>query len=252
MSSWSALSEELSLWQEQQLVPDLWWRDDDAQMNSPALSRLCQLSTEYDIPVALAVIPKGVQESLVTAVSETPSLFVLLHGYSHANHAPADQRKCELGYHRPQVEILTELQRGLEQLSGLFVQSRFLPVLVPPWNRLSATLVSALPKIGVIGLSTLGSRSATDSSQLIQNNVHVDIMDWKTRRYAGDERVLEQLVRHLRQRRIGQCDNRETTGLMTHHLVHDEAGWEFCQRLFEFSCEHGVKWKAPTELFGGE
>ncbi len=41
-------------------VADFWWRDDDATTRTPALERLLALSTTPRLPLALAVIPAGV------------------------------------------------------------------------------------------------------------------------------------------------------------------------------------------------
>ena len=35
-----------------------WWRDDDAIEATPALEKLLELARKYDLPLALAVVPK--------------------------------------------------------------------------------------------------------------------------------------------------------------------------------------------------
>ena len=249
MDGWHRLERELEHWQRLSRRPTLWWRDDDAQHDSPALRRLCELSRAFSIPLALAVIPQGADKTLVPLFEQTDGLYALQHGYSHQNHAAADQRKCELGDDRPMALILDELQRGMQQLQAL-LGDRFAPVLVPPWNRLSDSLIANLSAQGFSGLSTLGPRQAKQHCGLKLNHVHVDLINWRSRNFAGEEVVLEQLISHLQLRRSCQGDTDEATGLMTHHLAHDEACWEFCQRLFSRLSSGSVRWlEARGELF---
>ncbi|WP_036190895.1 polysaccharide deacetylase family protein [Marinobacterium lacunae] len=248
MVNWSDLDAEIQLWRDEGRIPTLWWRDDDAQKDSAALRRLSALSAKYAVPLALAAIPKGCEQSLVDVVEDNPGLSILQHGYSHLSYAPVTERKCELGSHRPIVTITDELTRGLQQLREMF-GSRFHAVLVPPWNRLSLDVVDSLPASGFVGLSTLGPRSS-GSVELVQVNVHVDLIDWKGgRKFAGEERALGQLIDHLRLRRLEKVDPLEATGVMTHHLVHDEPLWVFLERLLSFTHEAGVRWCSTDELF---
>ncbi|GGB95090.1 hypothetical protein GCM10011352_21490 [Marinobacterium zhoushanense] len=177
-----------------------------------------------------------------------PLLTVLQHGYSHENHAPVGERKCELGLDRPLSEIRAELELGQGILTQMFTE-RFCPVLVPPWNRLCVELVELLPRAGFIGLSTLGPRGGS-ALGLEQVNVHVDLINWRAgRRFVGEQQALAQLVTHLRMRREAKADPREATGIMTHHLVHDEQVWAFLARLFEISREQGALWCPAASLF---
>ena len=97
---WQQLADELQAWHEQNLTPTLWWRDDDARQQNPALDRLCALSQRFVVPLSLAVIPSGVDRSLLSLFESTPELTALQHGYQHISHAAAGQRNCELGDER--------------------------------------------------------------------------------------------------------------------------------------------------------
>jgi hypothetical protein len=37
-------------------------------------------------------------------------------------------------------------------------------------------------------------------------------------------------------------------GILTHHLVHDEAAWDFLEKLFSFT--RGQRWLSAQELVG--
>ncbi|MCW8883950.1 MAG: polysaccharide deacetylase family protein [Motiliproteus sp.] len=247
--AWQALADELSLWEQQGRTATLWWRDDDACTDSAALRRLNQLSLDYQVPLHLAVIPAHADSSLLSLFQQNSKLSALQHGYSHLNHAPANERKCELGHHRPLQQVLEELSTGREKLEQLIGSEQFNPTLVPPWNRLSDQLTEQLAKRGFIGLSTLKPRPEKRIFGLTQVNVHIDIINWKERQFAGEERALAQLLSHLQDRRRQRVDADEATGLMTHHLDHDELCWVFCERLFQFLKGYPVRWLDQSELF---
>lgn len=244
---WQQLATEIETWAHQQKTITLWWRDDDAHANNPALSRLLELTCQHQIPLCLAVIPSKLDSSLIKQVEQQPLTWVSQHGYSHQNHAPKGQRKCELGADRLFEVIASELLTGKNFLNQAF-PNQFFPVLVPPWNRLASPLIMELAKMDYIGLSTLGPR--TTRKDLTVNNVHVDIINWKTRQFAGESSCLTQLIKQLQARRQGHVDSTEATGIMTHHLVHDEACWQFCQQLSTFLKPYShIKWQRPNVLF---
>ncbi len=119
-------------------------------------------------------------------------------------------------------------------------------VLVPPWNRISRDVAAALPGLGFRRLSLFGPRRPEDAvSGVVRVNVHVDIVDWRGGRgYVGDEAALGGIAAHLETRRRGACDPDETTGILTHHLVHDEACWSFVDAVAETVGGHpAARWR---------
>src|SRR6185369_8743358 len=140
------------------------------------------------------------------------------------NHAPAGDKKAEIGAHRPAMMVLGELGTGRMALERLF-GPRLLPVLVPPWNRIAPGLVPTLPEIGYRGLSTFGIRPrARPVSGLVQVNTHFDLIDWRASRFAGSETVLAALARALA---ASRTTTGEPVGILSHHLAMDEAAWDF-------------------------
>ncbi|WP_207062761.1 polysaccharide deacetylase family protein [Motiliproteus sp. SC1-56] len=249
VSSWEALRDELSRWRDDGREVTLWWRDDDAERASPALARLNRLSLEHRVPLALAVIPDGADPSLAPLFADNPRLWALQHGFSHCSHARPGERKCELGDARPVGVVLDELQRGRRALAGL-LGKRFLPVMVPPWNRLSDGVAEGLTGAGFSGLSTLGARNSAETFGLKRVNVHVDLIDWRGGRcFAGEETVLAQLLDHLRARRLGSADAAEPTGIMTHHLAHDAGCWRFMETLLSVLDGSAARWLGADEVF---
>jgi hypothetical protein len=243
LSAWRNLFDELDRWPAR--GASLWWRDDDATAPSARLDRLLGLG---DQPLALAVIPAQAQPALAERLAGS-GVDVLQHGFAHANHEPAGAKKAELGGGRPGEAALEELVRGRDRLRQLFGR-RALPVLVPPWNRVAAAIAVRLPAHGYRGLSTVKPRPRLAAGPF-RANVHVDIVDWRAgRRFIGADAALALVAGHLASRRRGEVDPDEPTGLLTHHLVMDEASFDFTGELLGRSAAHpAVQWLAARDIF---
>ena len=249
MAGWDDLDHELTAWARAGATPTLWWRDDDATRPSSELDRLLTLTTAAAIPLALAVIPRDAEPALAAFLVPFAAVFVLQHGWAHANHAPAEKRAEEYGPERPLAVRIAELARGWERLAR-FARAR--PVLVAPWNRLDPAVPPALPGAGLAGVSTLGPRARAEAAPGVREvNVHVDVMNWETRRFAGEDHVLARLADHLRARRLALVDATEPTGLMTHHLFHDEEAWRFLEEL-PARLDGRARWLGADEAFWPE
>ncbi len=265
--TWRILSEELDAWAAAGRAATLWWRDDDAVEPSAELERLLGLAAARDVPIALAAIPARASEALARGIETAGARVTLLqHGYAHRNHAPAAEKKAELGAHRPANAVLEELARGQARMTALFGSGRFgsglsgsgpfglgwAPVLVPPWNRIAEGLVPEVARLGFRGLSTYGARAAAEPVPgLVQANSHVDIMRWDPPRgFLGAADALDLLAGHLRARRLGEADAAEPSGLLSHHGVHDEACWAFLDELLGRLAEHpAARFVAAGEAF---
>jgi len=247
MTGWHAIDEELARWREAGREPVLWWRDDDAADATPALDRLLDLQRAVKVPLALAIVPAKATPALAERLARTPGVDLLQHGYAHTNHAPAPDKKMELGPHRPAMFVLGELGTGRMALERLF-GNRTLPVLVPPWNRIAPALVPALPEVGYSGLSTFGvRRRAYPVAGLLQVNTHVDLIDWQARCFAGEEAVLAAFERALVASRTGTG---EPVGILSHHLAMDEGAWDFLNSLWvRISNVPGLKMTPAHDLF---
>ena len=222
-----------------------WWRDDDAVDVTPALERLLALARRFDLPLALAVIPQGANEALATRLADEPLVRVLQHGWSHANHAGPDEKKMELGAHRPLSAVTGELRGGLDRLSALFPET-FLPVLVPPWNRIAETVSDALGEIGLAGPSTFGPAGPVPARNG-QVNTHLDLAHGLKRGPLPRAEAFAKLAAEA-ERRLG--GDAEPIGLLTHHLVHTDATWAVLEELLAMTANHpAVSWSAIAGLF---
>ena len=250
MTAWKRLDDELDAWRATGRAVTLWCRDDDACSDSPALRRLLGIAQAFDVPVALAVIPESLAPDLVDAVAESHIATVVQHGYAHRNHAPGGERSRELGGDRPVGAMLAELERGLGTLRSSFA-GRFVAVLVPPWNRIDADVVAHLAAIGFHGLSTLGPRAAVHAAPgIVQCNAHVDLIAWRRdRAFVGPDAAIDRMLDHLRARRDDRVDAAEPTGILTHHLAMDAAGWQFLADLMERTRKYGARWLDVQAVF---
>ena len=217
----------------------LWLRDDDAVEPTAALDRLLALTEAHDIATLLAVIPAFTGAALAGRLAEEDRVHVAVHGWAHENHAGPGEKNQELGAHRPAEKVLAELRDGFARLAALHAQ-RFVPMLVPPWNRIAPAVVAGLPGIGFAALSVFGPQRPAPLAVL---NTHVDIMDWRgTRGGRPAEAVIADLVRLSRAQE-------GPVGLLTHHLVHDAAAWNVMALVFEATAGRpGCAWHRAGDL----
>jgi hypothetical protein len=248
-AAWRALTDELSQWRDTGRTVEFWWRDDDAARPDPALARLCALSAQASVPLALAVVPLGADPALLGVLGETVT--VIQHGTDHRNRAGAGEKKTEFAAAESFQAAGARLAVAREQLAA-WARARFVPVLAPPWNRLPETLVAQLAPAGFCGLSRFGARaSAQPVPGVRQVNTHVDLVAWHAGRgFVGEDAALQAAIGHLAAKREGGADAGEPTGWLSHHAVHDEAAWTFLERLFEtLRTAPGLRWVGVRELF---
>lgn len=225
-----------------------WLRDDDAVEPGAALERFLEIVTRAGVPATLAVIPQSTGSALSDFLERFEQarglrISVALHGWSHQNHAGSREKKQELGSHRPLDVVLSELGEGLEKLDRLHAR-RFIPMLVPPWNRISPDLVPRLPEIGIRCLSVFGPEKREALPLL---NTHVDVMDWHGTRGGRESAVLLDEITA----RLQSMGSDGSMGLLTHHLVHDAKVDLFLGELFALTANHeGCIWMQAADIIG--
>ncbi|WP_316898324.1 polysaccharide deacetylase family protein [Pseudodesulfovibrio indicus] len=247
------LLHELDAWKDAGRTAEFWWRDDDAAEPSVELDRLIRLSDRFGVPCGLATVPALAGEPLRKGLSHASHIWILQHGYAHKNRAKSGGGAWELGAHRPKSEVLEELRQGMGKLTQLF-KGRFVPVLVPPWNRIDPELFPYLPVMGYRGLSTSYKKGRPNPSvELRVADAHCDVLHWKDKpavRFSGTEKCVKLLVNHLRDKRTGEADASEPTCLLTHHMVMDNDAWEFVEALFGATSDHpAAAWITPAEIW---
>ena len=226
---------------------EVWWRDDDAVRAGPALERLLRLSAEVGAPLAIAASPALVEPSLPERVAGEADVVTLVHGFRHANHAPAGERSAEYGSHRSLATLTAELRGALACAQRLF-GAQAAPIFVPPWNRIAPALPAMLPDLGYRALSAFSTGPDDAADGCARLHTHLDPVDWRGGRSLLDEPIL------LRQWRRALSAPAGPVGLLTHHLAFDETLWSFARELLGLLADHpAVRLRsAPSLLAAAE
>lgn len=205
------------------------------------------MAHDLGIPAHIAVIPSLAQAELTDTVRSSSALIPLVHGWAHKNHALPDAKKSEFG--QPRADAKTETSWALERMRALF-QDAFLPIFVPPWNRIDATLIEELSAIGYLGLSTFSPRKASRAAPgLVQINAHIDPIDWRgTRDLIEPEVIVAQTADILQRRLRRELDSGEPLGFLSHHLVHSDAVWSFSHQFLSELLLGGAEAQPLTPL----
>lgn len=250
--AFGTLREEFSQWQQAGKQCPLWWRDDDLAGDTPALQTLAEMAARTGVPVLMAVIPGSVAETLAQDTASMALLSFCQHGYQHRNHEPEGAPNSEFGEARTLDAIAEDLRNGFDRMTELFGE-RFLPVFVPPWNRIRPDAVPLLQQLGFRGLSQYhGQAVAAPDATLRVVNTHMDILQWAAKPPIVCQpaaMLVDRLVTLLREQRAS-TEPPQPLGLLTHHRPMLDDAWVFMQRLIDtskaFDC---VRWLSATELF---
>lgn len=205
----------------------MWWRDDDAVARTDALDRLLAAADGTGLAPVLAVIPAAVDDAFPAWLAGWPRVRAAPHGWRHANHAPASEKKAELGAHRPLAAILDDVGRGWRQVAAAF-GPQALALAVPPWNRFHPDLPDRLAGLGLAGLSAFGGGPAPVGAARV--DTHVDLIAWKDGRgFIGEAAAVDRLTTVLEAART--AGGAEPIGLLSHHLVEVAQTAAFLDRL---------------------
>lgn len=202
----------------------LWWRDDDAMRDTRQLRRLIAISERHRAPLTIASVAMRFDDSLVQALSDAPEwITVCVHGADHRNRADPGEDRSEFPDSRDPDEAIEAIATGWRRVRDAF-GARAIPVLAPPWNRVSGAVRARLP---TIGLALSDART-----------VHIDPICWSRRR---------SLLNGIRHRLFSEPGPRPFAGagtvasqireapahagLMTHHRAHDRACWAWLDRF---------------------
>jgi hypothetical protein len=224
--AWLSLGRELGRWRRLGHKPRLWWRDDDARAPSPVLDRLLQVAGGR--PLTLAIVPDGDLAGLATRLRGERAVTVSQHGVDHVDRRPGEASEYPAGT-TPEA-----MAAQIRAARARMVEAGLAPGLyTPTWNRIDAALAAAIPLAGFEAVSA--ASTARPVPGLKRLDADLDILRWKRRvRFRGRRPIFRSLARQLRERRTGG-DFTRPVGLLTHHLVHDEAAWSFLGGFLAFA-----------------
>lgn len=234
--AWQALNDQLteaaSAWGR---PVEFWWRDDDATVVNAALGRLLDISRNHNAPLLVAVIPAPTRQGLSERLAQTgvERVMVAQHGYGHRNRAQPEAKKSEFPETRSNEENIADIIAGRDRMDELFGKN-WSRIFVPPWNRMSESSKAALPSLGFRGFSGFAPRKIQADV-----NTHVDVIDWhETRKFRGEEVLIQEIITQIRGRVEGKFDAAEPIGILSHHLVQDAACWAFLDKLIGYLMKH--------------
>lgn len=235
---WAHVSQALDRAADRGLRLRFWWRDDDAVAATPQLDRLIALARGCGCPLAVAAIPALAQPSLAERVADEALVRILVHGWSHRDHAATGAKKAEFGPDRSAAEACRDMAAALAAARALFGQC-LVPVFVPPWNRIAPALAAELSGLGYGALSTFRSKPDPGRPATIRRiDTHLDPIAWRGSRGLADPDLLLAGLAAEIEARAEPGREAEPIGLLTHHLVLDEPVWTFGERLLVLLAAH--------------
>lgn len=242
VSCWHPVQDALDAAGDRGFTLPILWRDDDAVRATPALDRLFGLAQDHAMPLLLAAIPTGIESGLGRRLDAAADVSVAVHGLAHRNHAPPGAKPAEFGPDRPLADLIADAAAGLRIARERVPAARLLPVFVPPWNRVAPTLAAALPDLGYRGLSAVPGPPIPSLHRI---DATLDPIDWRgTRSLRDPETLLAALTGEITRR------PERPIVLLTHHLVHDEAVWDFVHALLTVLLKHpAVEVRHPRRAF---
>jgi hypothetical protein len=237
------LVRELEAWAEAGLAARFWWRDDDATSDTEQLRQFLTIAKNFGIVPGVAVIPERADASLVARASRADAT-IWQHGWGHHFHELG-----EFGEGRPLPTMSREALLGQRRLDDLFGDSGWQRVFVPPNHMISMSFKAALPRLGYFGLSA-GLPLTPRLDDVREFNAEVDVMHWREGRVLPVSTVCEMLCEQLRTRREGARPVNDPIGVLTHHSVFDDEGWEVVSTILEVLTGHrAVDWLRADRLF---
>ena len=225
------LARELREWERVGKTARFWWRDDDAVSDTPELRRLLALAEEIGAVIALGIIPERADDGLAKVVAQAPCC-IWQHGWHHLKHLHG-----EFGEGRDLESMMTEAHNGQVALDRIFGEARWQRVFVPPFHALSLPFKMILPNLGYWGLSA-GHPLTPRIDTIPEVNAEIDIMNWPQGKVHSANVISKMLLDQLVSRREDRSSAEAPIGLLTHHLAHDEVGWQFITDLFRFLKTH--------------
>lgn len=249
MTNWQPLVDELNLWKPTGRTPPFWWRDDDATADTPQLRTMLSIGAGF--PIALAVIPRLSDDSLPALLANYPNVSVVQHGWRHKKHFFEELHyPAEYPYQRRSEKVYEELRSGKFILTEMF-GDRFVPSFAPPYHIFCSDFVVILEALGFTGFSVTGQHADAPRRRLRSFYLHVSPINFgATPPTLGNTvDIIANLVAELSWRRTS--GDTTPVGLLTHHLVHDNAINTFLHELLTILSNHPVSWRTAQSLFVG-
>lgn len=179
------------------------------------------------------------------ALRAFPEAVVLQHGIAYADFAPAGAKKIELGGKADRARLQRDLVGGRQRLQAAF-PDQFLPVLVPPWNRIDPDVEAMLPQLGFAAISSFRGRRAPAVDGLLRIDADIDVVDWQKRRLLSPDELDRELSA------LGRDRGSSAMGILAHHAALGPAAVRaFCAWIATLEDRFPLAWLDPRALLAG-
>lgn len=211
----------------------IWFRDDDAGIDSDALKKLVYFFDTHSIPLLVAVIPERLTIGTTTLLNSSSIVSIGQHGYSHINYAPEGSPPSELTDGRD-IQILTKEQLQGHAILKKYFNDKYLHCFIPPYFEISTKVLSELEKIDYTFFSSWWTNGFTPNG-IPELNVQVDFVDWNNgEKFAGDEYVLFQFQRELENFLLSK-QKRCIIGVVLHHELMDLESYYMLESIYKYA-----------------
>lgn len=212
---------------------EVFFRDDDAGWDDPALRRLLARFDAAGVPVDVAVIPQACDQRLARelcnlAAARPGFLGLHQHGLAHLNHEPSGRRQ-EFGPARPPTAQRADILQGrrrLEQL-GLPLDSIF----TPPWNRCTPGTGRLLAELGFRALSREACAEPLGEPALVELPIRID---WAMHRHG-----IRLPLAEIGVRLAAEAGSGAPLGIMLHHAAMGEDDLAAVDELLRLLADDG-------------
>ncbi len=219
-----------------QRTVNIFFRDDDVDVDEETLWRLLKPFLFRGVPINLEIIPGTLTNSTAKLLREHqrsyPKLIELnQHGWMHTNHE-IEGRKCEFGVSRNFTQQFNDIANGKQKLDECF-GDQWHPVFTPPWNRYTKDTLHALDELGFKVFSKDHSNQQISDYGFTEISTTLDVYRWKPQAAMKPPSTI---VNELRL----QIFELETVGILLHHKVMDAAAFSFLDALLDELHRHPV------------
>lgn len=227
--NFEALRQTLNALQVQAKSVDVFFRDDDADRDIPALWRLLHTFLLRGVPLNLEIIPGSLTLAatrLLQLHKQTyPHLLELnQHGWMHSNHE-TEGRKCEFGVSRNFAAQYADIAQGKAKMDEAFGRN-WHAVFTPPWNRCTLDTLQVLQQLGFKIFSKDRGVQLTTGYDFVEISTTLDLFQWQPKPAMKTPAVIErELIRQLQQG--------EPIGILLHHKVMDTAAFNYLSALLD-------------------
>jgi hypothetical protein len=211
----------------------VWFRADDIGVPGGRCRRMLETFTTHQVPLALALVPVWLTAPRWRGLMADGRAGAHLwgwhqHGWRHFNHEPTG-KKQEFGPARDLAALRGDLARGRQRLESI-LETAFLPVFTPPWNRCSIETLEQLKALDFRAVSRSQGAIPPVPADLAELSVNVDLHTRKALRPREDwAALLDEIQTALAD---GWC------GIMLHHQRMNTLAFDFLDILLQHMVKH--------------